>query len=73
MTLRNLPPSGERGRQTYLVNYTGFAAATMPCGTVDGLPVGLQVIGRPGSEATVLRACRALEQVLPPVVPAEAS
>lgn len=47
---------------TYLVNYTGYAAATVPCGLVDGLPVGLQVIGRPGSEALVLRACRALER-----------
>ncbi|MCI2416462.1 amidase [Saccharopolyspora sp. K220] len=57
---------------TYLINYTGFTAATVPCGTVAGLPVGLQVIGRPGSEATVLRACRTLERVLPPIVPAAA-
>jgi Asp-tRNA(Asn)/Glu-tRNA(Gln) amidotransferase A subunit family amidase len=26
---------------TFIVNYTGFAAATVPCGFVDGLPVGL--------------------------------
>lgn len=50
---------------TYLVNYTGYTAATVPCGLVDGLPVGLQLIGRPGAEATVLRACRALERALP--------
>ena len=47
---------------TFIVNYAGFAAATLPCGFVDGLPVGLQVIGRPRSEALLLRVSRAFEQ-----------
>ena len=50
---------------TLFVNFTGTTAASYPCGTVDGLPVGLQVIARPGNEATVLRVCRALEQAQP--------
>jgi Asp-tRNA(Asn)/Glu-tRNA(Gln) amidotransferase A subunit family amidase len=59
-------PDDRRGTNlTMIVNFTGCTAASHPCGTVDGLPVGLQVIGRPGDEATVLRVCRALERVLP--------
>jgi aspartyl-tRNA(Asn)/glutamyl-tRNA(Gln) amidotransferase subunit A len=54
---------------TFIANSTGCPAATMPCGLIDGLPAGLQVIGPPGDEAMVLRVCRAIEslgQALPP-------
>lgn len=54
---------------TFFCNYTGLPATTMPCGFVDGMPVGLQFIGRPGSEPELLRACRALERLLPPAFP----
>jgi aspartyl-tRNA(Asn)/glutamyl-tRNA(Gln) amidotransferase subunit A len=38
-------------------------AISVPCGfTTDGLPVGLQLAGRPLGEATVLRAAHAYEQ-----------
>jgi len=38
----------------------------VPCGfTGDGLPIGLQVIGRRFEDATVLRACAALEKARP--------
>ena len=41
----------------------GVPALSVPCGfSAAGLPIGLQVIGRPFDEATVLRAARALEQ-----------
>jgi aspartyl-tRNA(Asn)/glutamyl-tRNA(Gln) amidotransferase subunit A len=36
---------------------------SVPCGfTRAGLPVGLQITGRPGDEATVLRLAHAYEQ-----------
>jgi Asp-tRNA(Asn)/Glu-tRNA(Gln) amidotransferase A subunit family amidase len=50
---------------TNFCNLTGLPAATVPCGLVDGLPVGLQVIGRPGADGLVLRACRAFERLHP--------
>lgn len=52
---------------TFIANATGCPAATVPCGTVDGLPVGLQIIGRPRDELTVLRVARAVEAAMPPM------
>jgi aspartyl-tRNA(Asn)/glutamyl-tRNA(Gln) amidotransferase subunit A len=44
-------------------NLTGFPAITLPCGfSKEGLPVGLQLAGRPFEEATVLLAAHAYEQ-----------
>jgi len=46
-------------------NLSGTPAISIPCGLApDGLPVGFQVMGRLGDEATVLRAAYALEQDL---------
>lgn len=43
-------------------NLTGLPALSLPCGFDEsGLPVGLQIVGRPFEEATVLRAAAALE------------
>jgi aspartyl-tRNA(Asn)/glutamyl-tRNA(Gln) amidotransferase subunit A len=50
---------------TYPFNVTGQPAATVPCGMVDGLPVGLQIIGRRGDDALVLRAAAAFEAAHP--------
>ena len=50
---------------TLAVNLAGFTAASIPCGFVDGLPIGLQVIAPPNQEALVLRAARAFEQAWP--------
>lgn len=45
---------------TFVANYTGFPALTLPCGVVEGLPVGLHMIGPPGSEPLLLHlGCRA--------------
>ena len=50
-------------RLTYPYNLTGLPAITLPCGFDDnGLPIGLQIAGRPFDEATVLRAAAAYEK-----------
>jgi aspartyl-tRNA(Asn)/glutamyl-tRNA(Gln) amidotransferase subunit A len=47
---------------TVTVNLAGLPAMSVPAGlTSDGLPLGLQLIGKAFDEATVLRAGRAIE------------
>jgi aspartyl-tRNA(Asn)/glutamyl-tRNA(Gln) amidotransferase subunit A len=41
----------------------GLPAASVPCGFVDGLPVGLALVGRRFADRTVLRAAHAYQQV----------
>jgi aspartyl-tRNA(Asn)/glutamyl-tRNA(Gln) amidotransferase subunit A len=44
-------------------NLIGFPAITVPCGfSKEGLPIGLQLAGRPFEEETVLRVAHAYEQ-----------
>lgn len=51
---------------TYPFNLTGHPAATVPCGfTADGLPIGLQIVGRRLQDGLVLRASAAFEAALP--------
>lgn len=50
---------------TYPFNLTGQPAASVPCGFSDGLPVGLQIVGRWRDDATVLRAAAAFEALAP--------
>jgi len=50
---------------TYPFNLSGQPAATVPCGFVDGLPVGLQIVGRWRDDAAVLRAAAAFEDAAP--------
>ncbi|HTE19347.1 MAG TPA: Asp-tRNA(Asn)/Glu-tRNA(Gln) amidotransferase subunit GatA [Armatimonadota bacterium] len=47
---------------TIPVNMAGTCAVNVPCGFSGRLPVGLQIIGRPFEEATMLRAAHAYEQ-----------
>ena len=50
----------------YPFNMTGQPAASVPAGfTSDGLPIGLQVVGRLGDESTVLKVSAALEEAQP--------
>jgi Asp-tRNA(Asn)/Glu-tRNA(Gln) amidotransferase A subunit family amidase len=48
-----------------IVNITGNAAASIPCGFHEGLPVGLMLIARRGREDLLLRAAAAFEQAWP--------
>ena len=50
---------------THLANYLGLAAASVPCGFVDGLPIGLQIIADRMNEQKVFRAARAFERLRP--------
>ncbi|EMA51532.1 amidase [Halococcus thailandensis] len=50
---------------TWPFNLTGHPVASIPAGFVDGLPVGLQIVGRRHAEGTVLAASAALERVRP--------
>jgi aspartyl-tRNA(Asn)/glutamyl-tRNA(Gln) amidotransferase subunit A len=47
---------------TVTANIAGLPGLVIPCGEANGLPVGLQLIGPAGGEATLLRAGYALER-----------
>ncbi|EEF44079.1 glutamyl-tRNA(gln) amidotransferase subunit A, putative [Ricinus communis] len=79
MTAPKIPPSalkyGETDMQVtgYLMrfviaaNLLGFPAITVPVGyDKQGLPIGLQIIGRPWAEATILRLASAIEEQAEP-------
>jgi amidase/aspartyl-tRNA(Asn)/glutamyl-tRNA(Gln) amidotransferase subunit A len=50
---------------TYFVNFTGHPAASIPAGLADGLPVGMQIIGRRYADDDVLAASAAFERLRP--------
>ena len=47
---------------TIPVNMAGLPGLSLPCGFADGLPIGLQVIGKAFDEETLFRAAYAYEQ-----------
>ena len=66
-TIDGTPVSREASSAfTFPFNMTGEPAASVPCGfTRDGLPIGLQIVGRRFEDATVLRASAAYEAARP--------
>ena len=51
---------------TYPINMIGHAAASIPAGfSADGMPIGLQIVGRAGAEETVIAASAAFEAARP--------
>jgi amidase len=50
---------------TFAVTLTGCPAISLPCGlTKAGLPVGLQLVGRPHGDADLIGMARFLEEAL---------
>lgn len=47
---------------TIPVNMAGLPGISLPCGFSQGMPIGLQIIGKPFDEPTVLQAAYAFEQ-----------
>lgn len=51
---------------TYAITMTGHPAVSVPCGwTENGLPIGVQMVGKHHGEAALLRAAAAFEQAAP--------
>ena len=67
-------PSSDAPREVYVdaalnmqqntcpFDVSGHPAFTVPCGKVNGLPVGIMLVGRHFEETTVIQAAQALEQ-----------
>ena len=50
---------------TFAITLTGCPAISLPCGmTKDGLPIGLQLVGRPHSDGDLIGMARMLEEAL---------
>jgi aspartyl-tRNA(Asn)/glutamyl-tRNA(Gln) amidotransferase subunit A len=47
---------------TIPVNLAGLPGISIPCGFAEKLPIGVQLVGRPFDEVTILRAASAYEQ-----------
>jgi amidase len=50
---------------TFVLSMTGLPVASVPCGLADGMPVGLQIVGRPQGEEAVLALAAAVQHANP--------
>jgi aspartyl-tRNA(Asn)/glutamyl-tRNA(Gln) amidotransferase subunit A len=56
-------PTAVSNRNTSPFNVLGLPAISVPCGfTTSGLPIGLQIVGAPFAESTVMALAHAYEQ-----------
>ena len=50
---------------TYLLNFSGHPAVSVPAGLADGLPVGMQIIGRRFADSELIACAAAYEAARP--------
>ena len=51
---------------TYPFNQTGHPAASIPCGwSSEGLPIGMQIVGKRFDEISVFQVSKAFEKIQP--------
>jgi amidase len=65
------PPSGDEYRAfdyVHLLALAGLPAASVPAGSEDGLPIGVQVAAGPFCEHVLLAAAAALEARVDPAM-----
>jgi aspartyl-tRNA(Asn)/glutamyl-tRNA(Gln) amidotransferase subunit A len=56
------PEQGVSAESTAFANYYGLPVASVPCGfDGHGMPIGLQIVGKPGGERTVLNVAHRYE------------
>ena len=60
--IEKIAKSMEQVANTCPFNLTGHPAMNVPCGSFDGLPIGMELVGRHWHDATVLRAAHAFER-----------
>ena len=60
--VEKIAKSMEQVANTCPFNLTGHPSMNAPCGEFDGLPIGMELVGRYWEEATLLRAAHAFEQ-----------
>jgi aspartyl-tRNA(Asn)/glutamyl-tRNA(Gln) amidotransferase subunit A len=69
ITIDNQPVENIRAAwypYTMPFNLTGNPAVSLPCGfDHDGMPLAIQLVGRPGEDLTLLRAAAIFEQARP--------
>ena len=63
------PPHGDVGGEAFIyllpASLVGAPAVALPAGDEDGLPIGVQLVGRPWAEHVLLAAARAVERAEP--------